>query len=401
MNNSGFIEFGFKNSITIAYIPLFLAIYIGQGIIQKQHPAVSNAWWIVGGLTALAVLFRETFVPFAALGLVTVYIAGGKNAALRFFLGGITTGTLVIGSILTARGSATGIIEAYQDLSLLFGAIPKEEIQDNFFYYGCQTILLSYTAFGFSVLAIIVLSSIIRRSRQIFLSSLFWLSFIVLTFIEPATKIGYSYHFAVALPGFAGLCALCLREIAKEWPNLSWASNGKRDAIALPGIALSVIWLSFNLSSMNDDWRLITQETLIDGDWSALIRDSHTYPFLAAEIEKIIPKNGTLSLNRNLEILYLLTDHLPPSSRLSNLTTLGFHVGFSVPRIKEDLMACAPDVIFMDPHENWLFGYNNFRLFAAIEETRIYEPALEIQFIDENYRFVIFRKTKETVCLTP
>ncbi|GHT94698.1 hypothetical protein FACS1894116_09070 [Betaproteobacteria bacterium] len=373
---------------------------------QKQHPVISNAWWIAGSLTALAVLFRETFAPFAALGLVTVYIAGGKNAALRFFLGGITTGTLVIGSILIARGGTTGIIEAYQDLGLLFGAIPKKEIQDYFFAYGYQAILFSYTALGFSILAIIILSSIIaiRRSRQILLSSLFWFSFIVLAFIEPATKIGYSYHFAVALPGFAGLCALCLREIAKEWPNLSWANNEKRDAIALSGIALSAIWLSFNLSNMDDDWRLVTQETLIDGDWSALIKNPDTYPFLAAEIEKIIPKNGTLSINRNMETLYPLTGHLPPSSRLSNLTILGFHVGFYVPRIKEELMACAPDVIFMNFYESWVFGHNNSHLLAAIEETRIYEPAFEMPFVDENdilsHWVVIFRKTKKTVCLT-
>ncbi|MDR3158816.1 MAG: hypothetical protein LBU11_07360, partial [Zoogloeaceae bacterium] len=50
MNYPAFIDSGFKNSITVAFVPLLLALYIGIGAVQEKKS--DNAWWLAGALTA-------------------------------------------------------------------------------------------------------------------------------------------------------------------------------------------------------------------------------------------------------------------------------------------------------------------------------------------------------------
>jgi hypothetical protein len=410
MNQDVFIECGFKNSIMVAFAPLFLAIRIGQQIVWEERSRVSNAWWLVGALTALAVILREPFVSFAVLGLIAVFVARGWKAALRFFLGGTVTGVLVIGGILLARGGITETVLAYRDAGVAFGAIPQEQIAAHFFSSGVAAIKDASVALGLSVLAALVLMQIVivRRGRRTALNYFFWLSFIGFALIEPATKVGFSYHFAMTLPGFAGICALALREAAHEWSNLSWANKERRDAIALLGVTLSALWFSVDFSaSVRKSWP-ITLETLIaapDGNWSESFA-LHPFMVVADLIKVATPKNGALSVNRNLHLFHPLSGHLPASNQLTNLSSLVLRSGFSVPRVKEVLMSCAPDAILMTILDDWATGNSNSQLLAAIEEVGIYEEIAEIPMVDSALgvpvTFVIFSKIKETAaCLIP
>ncbi|GHT92402.1 hypothetical protein AGMMS49545_09920 [Betaproteobacteria bacterium] len=410
MNQIDFIDFGFKNSITIALVPLFWAICIGQKILQEKRSDVNHKWWMAGALTALAVIFRETFIPFAALGFVVVFIAHGKKSAFNFFMGGIVTGILIIGSILIARGGVTETIEAYRGTASFFNAVAKENIKIQFLFAGLETMKLSAVAMLLSALAFFVLSviAVLRRSKRILSGLLFWLSLAGVALIEPATKFGFSYHFAVALPGLAGLCALALREAIRAWKNSSWANKQRGDAIALSGVMLCVIWFSLESYPLARSGWPITLETLMlapDGEWPDQFMADDNLLIAADEIKKVIPENGTLSINRNLEVFYPFIRHLPPSMQLANLSSLGFRLNFSVPHIKEALLACAPDVILMNEYDDWQTGYGNEQLFAAILASEIYEGVWEMRFpghSPENYvTVVIFRKTKETVCLAP
>ncbi|GHU08328.1 hypothetical protein FACS1894158_17520 [Betaproteobacteria bacterium] len=406
MNQYAFIEGGFKNSIMAAFVPLFLAIRIGQQIVQADRSEVSNSWWIVGALTALSVILREPFVSFAVLGLITVFVARGWKAALRFILGGSVTGTLVIGGILLARGGITETLSAYRDAGIVFSAVPEGQITANFIRYGLNSIKESSVALILSVLASLVLIPIlvIRRSRRTASGFLFWLSFIGVALIEPATKIGYIYHFAMTLPGFAGICALALREVVREWPNFSWANKERRDAIALLGVMLSVLWFSLEFSPWVRSCWPVTLETLDiapDGAWSEIFEES---PFLIAakKIKEVMPENGTLSVNRNYHVFHLLTGHLPPSNQLASLSSLVFRSDFSVSRIKEALMKCAPDVMLIQPQDDWQTGNSNSQLLAAIKEAGIYEIVSDIPIVttfNEHITWRIYRKTKETACL--
>jgi hypothetical protein len=399
-----FIDCGFKNSIIAAFVPLFLAIRIGQQIVQKEQSEVNNAWWIVGALTALAVIFRETFVYFAVLGLITVFVARGWKAALRFFLGGTVTGVLVIGGILLARGGITETITAYRDAGIVFGSVSKEQIMAQFFYSGLYTIKESLVALSLSVLSgfILILIVVIRRSKRVALNFFFWLSFIGVALIEPATKIGFTYHFSVTFLGFAGICALALREVAHEWPNFSWANKERRDAIALLGVMLSIIWFSSGFSALARNYWWITLETLIaapDGGWPEMF-EGKSYLLAAEIITKVIPKNGTLSVNRNMHVLHPLTGRLPPSNQLVNLSSLVFRSDFSVSRVKEVLMNCAPDVITISFQDGWMTGNSNSQLSTAIMEAGIYEVITEIPIFDRttssSTTWTIYSKTKES-----
>jgi hypothetical protein len=289
----------------------------------------------------------------------------------------------------------------------MYKTVPRKEIIDNFFIYGLKAMQLSSVALILSALAslVLIVIAVIRRSKRILLGLLFWLSFAGLAFIEPATQIGYHYHFAVALPGFAGLCAMALREAAKEWSNFSWSNNERRNAIMLLCLTLSVTWFSLKLYPLVRYWWPVTLETLMlapDNEWPEVFHAPGSYLNAADEIKKVIPKNGTLSVNRRSEFFYPFTGYVPPSNELANLSSLGFKSGFSVPHIKEALMACAPDIILMNSYDDWVSGYGNAQLFSAIHATGIYEKVWELRFInsspDDYIRVVIFKKTKETAC---
>ncbi|GHU32739.1 hypothetical protein FACS189497_14440 [Betaproteobacteria bacterium] len=412
MNQLAFIDYGFKNSIMAAFAPLFLAIRIGQQIVQDKRSDLvencNNAWLMVGALTALAVVLREALVVFAVLGLIVVFVVSGRKAALRFFLGGTVTGILLIGSILLARGGVMEVISAYRDMGFIFG-FAQDTVADYFAHYGLMAIKEASVALCLSMLAIfiLVLIAIVRRSKRIALGLLFWLLFVGFALIEPAAKIGAAYHFAMTLPGFAGICALAVREVAYEWQSLSWANRERRDAIVLLGVTLSVIWFSFESSALSRTWWPQTQETLVaapNGAWAEESINATNYLLAAQEIKKVMPENGTLSTSGYMHSLYPLTGHLPPSSQLGSLSLIALKSGLSVPRIQEVLMDCAPDVIMLYLRDDGGFtGYGHQEILAAVMGTGIYEAVTEIPVARRGYGLfingVIFRKTKETNCL--
>ncbi|MDR2364591.1 MAG: hypothetical protein LBD68_01875 [Zoogloeaceae bacterium] len=202
----GSIDSGFKNSITAAFIPLFLAFHLGQYAAQDEKRSDSgNIWLAIGALTASAIIIRETLVPFAVLGLVGAFVVRGRKAALRFFGGGVVTGIILIGGILIARGGVTEAVSAYRATGIVFGSVQDYTRLDHLVFYALMTIKLSAFVLILSMAASLVLLIALwrRRDRMLMLSALFWLSFIGASMIEVAFKLCFPYHFAVALPVFS------------------------------------------------------------------------------------------------------------------------------------------------------------------------------------------------------
>ncbi|MDR2366227.1 MAG: glycosyltransferase family 39 protein [Zoogloeaceae bacterium] len=399
MNQVGFIDNGFKNSITAAFVPLLLALYIGIAAIQDKKSG--NAWLMAGALTALAVVFRETFVPFAALGLISVFIAQGKKAALLFFIGGVATGMLLIGGILIARGGAAEIIASYHAAGILVGSASSARRLEYFVFYGLTAIRFSPVVITFGALSSMILpiAIFLRHDRSLFLATVFWLSFIGAALIEPAMKMGYVYHFTLAFPGLAGLCALALREIIRIWPAMRWINGRMNNILAVAGILLSSIWIYFSCSKSAIFYWPKTIETLIAapaGTWPEKFTNRSEYLFMASEIKKAIPENGTLGISNGMHALYPLTGHLPSAYRLNDLSATARLLHSSVPDIRRELLGCAPDVLVVTT-------MNDDPLLEAILTTEIYETASKIPF-DRQGRgpfdgVIIFRKTQKTICL--
>src|SRR5688572_28080922 len=92
-----FIQSGFKNRIFVAFLPLFAAIRLAQGARADDD----RRWLLSGALAAIAVLLRETVVPFLIIGAVAVLAAYGGRACMRFSggaaLAGVTVMLLVTG----------------------------------------------------------------------------------------------------------------------------------------------------------------------------------------------------------------------------------------------------------------------------------------------------------------
>jgi hypothetical protein len=374
-----------------------------MGAVQNKESG--SAWWMAGALTALAVVLRETFAPFALFGLVSVFIAQGRKAALRFFIGGVVTGSVLIGGILIARGGVVETIASYRVAGIVFDLV-SGDLHLNFTRYGLTAIHLSSIVMTFSALAAmgLLVAIFFRRDRSLLLAAIFWLSFIVVALIEAATKVCYAYHFATALPGFAGLCALALREIIQIWPAMKWVNGRIKNILAMVGIVLSTIWLYFSCSTLAISYWSITRETLVaapSGEWPEKFTNQSAYLFAAAEIKKVIPRNGTLSISGSIQIVYPLTGHLPPTYRMSELSIPAILLNFSVPSIRQTLLDCAPDVLMITT-KDWPMG-SSMNLLEAVLATGIYEAKTKIlagaQNADLFGGMTIFRKTKESVCL--
>ncbi|MDR3157745.1 MAG: hypothetical protein LBU11_01780 [Zoogloeaceae bacterium] len=398
LNQFGFIESGFKNSITVAFVPLLLALYIGIGAVQEKESG--NAWWMAGALTALSIVFRETFAPFALVGLVSVFIAQGRKAALQFFVGGMAAGIALVGEILLARGGIAETIAHYRAAGIVFDAVSGLRLK-NFYSYGLQAAYSSSIALAFSALSIMVSSIVFffRRDRSLFLTVVFWLSFIGVALFEPVVKVCYPYHFTILFPGLSGLCALALREIIRLWPVMKWAHGKVNNILVAAGILLSTIWLYFSCSMLAMIYWPFTLETLVaapGGKWPEKFVHQSELLFIAAEIEKVIPEKGTLSIIMHMQSLYPLTGRFPPSYRLNDLSTTAILLRFSVPAIRQALLDCAPDVIVFTTKEDR-------SIFESILATEIYEPVVKIPFtrkkMDHFDGVMIFRKTQETACL--
>ncbi|MDR2625626.1 MAG: hypothetical protein LBC37_04775 [Zoogloeaceae bacterium] len=396
LNQFGFIDSGFKNSIIVAFVPLLLALYVG--IVTLQDKKSKNAWWLAGALMALAVVFRETFVSFAVLGLVGVFIAQGRGAALRFFIGGVATGIVWIGGIVIARGGVAEVVAAYQSAGIQIGSTTLASRLENFTFYGGVAIRFAplVAAFGALSLVIVSVALFLRRERSLFLATVFWLSFIGVAMLEPIMKMCYPYHFTIAFPGLAGLCALALREIIRIWPVMQW--RRMNNALAVAGIVLSAGWMYFACSRLAVAYWPTTLETLLaapNEGWPEKFTSRSVYLSMAAEVKKVMPENGTLVISRGMHALYPLTGHLPPVYRLNDLGVIAHLLHFSIPDIQRELLGCAPDVLVVTTMDE--------SLPEAIRTTRIYRIAARIPFDKEGRGpfdgVIIFRKTQETACV--
>jgi len=334
MSSPPFIQNGFKNSISAALLPLFIAVAI------SQHPRISwRRWSCIGAMVALSILLRESFAPFAALAVLAAWFRGTWKGALALCMGAAALALPVLTIVLAARGGIHGLLDAYQDASIVFAAVGNNKGAN--FVNGALTAIAhsrpAVVLFAASTLCI-TFTSLFHRNRSLALRALFWLAASCLPLIEPAAKVGYAYHFSVCLPGMAGLCAL------------AWRSGiGDRFRLAA-GIAIAASVALYVAPLLSQKVSIIptaiaTARNVSLNGWPPSQSPASNYLLAAEKIKKIIPDNGTLSVSGFMYPLFPLTGRYPRSAMLGELSQALILSDMSVQKLATELRNCPPDVI--------------------------------------------------------
>lgn len=220
-NQPIFVQHGFKNSFSAAIIPALVAIIVGQNS-QWQHPI---KWYFCGALLSVSILLRETFVPFAMLGFISIFFSYGLKNALRYSFGGIIAGTAILFSIVKLRGPGgfESLIHSYQDAYILYESLSSKRI-DLFLQNGATSIKEAAWAVITSILLIITFPFLfLKQVPSSFSRILFWFAAATIPLLEPLIKIGFPYHFSLSLIGLCGLSSVISRELLATFKSIFFA----------------------------------------------------------------------------------------------------------------------------------------------------------------------------------
>lgn len=395
MNQPAFIQYGFKNSIYAAYLPLFAAL--GLGLTADAREATCR-WMGIGALLSLAVLLRETFLPFMVVGSLAVLASHGVRRFGQLILGAVGAGLLTVSVILAARGSIVGVYDGYRDASLLFAAVADKRVE-LFFSSGRQA--LSEAILPVIVASIGLIVTLIRSRSDKRITSWsklgFWLAVTLVPLIEPALKIGFPYHFGVCLVGMAGLTCLGWRNVSERSSSIIW----KYLTIGVLGIVLPVQIIP-RLATLEAFWhqsREVLASSFKSRYWPANLTEKTNYLLAAKIIRQVTPPGGTVSISGFMYTLYPLTGYLPPKPEFANLSATMIKLGLSTSRLREMLLRCPPDVLMTTVRTEWPGASE---LLAAVRETGIYEQIADIPVSNDraygSFGGGVFRVTSHLPC---
>ncbi len=394
MNQPVFIQYGFKNSMFAAYVPLFTALWLG---LTAPVGALARRWIAIGALLSVAVLLRETFIPLIAVGALAVLIQRGFRSFFQLIVGGMVAGLLIAGLMIAARGGIASLLESYQDAAKIYATMADKRAE-LFYGSGAQfmqeaSVALVIAGFGF----IVALVRILGKSSVTSLPKLgFWLAATLVPLIEPASKIGFPYHFSVCLPGLAGLAALGWRNVCVGSPQAL--------RLRLACGAVSIAMLSMLIPRAVGLWGNWPQSREVlasfqTGHWPEIFTDKSNYLMAAEVIRQVTPSGGTVAVSGYMYALYPLSGFMPPKPELANLTNAIIDLDLSEPRLRENLLRCPPNVVMTTSRPDWP---GSSEILAAVRNTGIYEQIAEIPATNNrhygNFGGLIFRTTKHFPC---
>ena len=384
MSAAPFIQNGFKNSFFAAYIPLFLAISLSQA-----DTVTRSRWTVIGALIAACVLLRESFAPFALLAVVAVWIRHGIRNVIALCSGAALAAAIILLVVLSARGGVGGLIESYEDAAISFAALQGQK--NALFLSGATTaVQLSRIPILLTAVALVALLPWGRGTHRRAASgrAWFWLMASLLPLIEPASKIGFAYHFSACLPGMAGLCAWAWRSLPTErWKTVATG--------ALTVAAVFSLVPAWRMASLLPDGLKEARRTAEMG-WSADLHGGTNYLIAADLIRSAAPKGGTLSVSGFMYPLFPLTDLHPPSPALSDLSLALIKGQMNGDHLSAALQACSPDVILTSNRTE--FPGADI-LDASVRATGLYAEVGEVD-VDPTRAYgtfggTVYRKVKE------
>lgn len=363
MNRPAVIDEGFKNSIFAAYIFLLLALDLVRA--QDAH---SPRWFAVGVLTALSVLLREPFAVFAVAGAAAIWVGYGVRALWRYVAGGCLGGILILALVGFLRGGVAELIQSYVQAGAVYSA-DAGQTWSLFVHSGLKSLIAFWPLLLLTMGAAIVFwRQTARGSRG---RAWFWLAMALLPLLEPLSKPGFVYHFAVALPGCAGLCALGWSKFPHTSPRL------RRKGV----IALCLAWFIMVLALPGIGQARMTLDTLRSfpspGWPEKYISESNT--LLAGKaVRAVLPSDGSLSISGFMFFLYPVTGALPPCPAMSDLSRTFIFSGYDPSRFENMLRKAPPDVLVIaEAHADHAAVFTK-ELQNAVTKTGLYVRAAEI-----------------------
>jgi hypothetical protein len=337
MNQPMFVQSGFKNSIFAAYIPLLIA-----ALWARRENTSMASWLAIGALCSVAILLRETFIPFLVIAAPAVLIARGWKAFIAFSAGAALAGLIIIGAAFLGRGGVHAFIDAYINAGDFYASM-KDQITPLFIANGSLSAREASVALSLSLIAVfaIALHGIYRKKTSALKTFLFWASIAVVPLLEPLSKIGFPYHFAVCLPGLAMLCALAWGQVLSNRPTAVKA------AVAVTIFAGCTPWLLPQTKALSSAWAFNADnlKSIGSNTWRPEVVEQSNYLLAAEAIVKAAPAHGTLSVSGFMFPLFPLTGLLPPAYESSHLNAVAIKTGLDEQAFKKALESCPPDVL--------------------------------------------------------
>lgn len=394
MNLQVFIQHGFKNSMYAAYVPLLTALWLG---LTAPVGASFRRWITIGLLLSVAVLLRETFLPLVAVGTLAVLLQRGFRTFFYLMAGAIASGLLIAGLIIAARGGVSSLLESYQGAAKIYAAMADKR-SELFVSSGKQFMQEANVAIFVAIVGFLV--ALIFSVGKNGITSLpklgFWLAVALVPLIEPASKIGFPYHFSVCLPGLAGLAAL-------GWRNICYGSQqALRFHLACAAMGMAVLAMIIpRAMGLCGNWPQAREvlATFQSGRWPEIFTDKSNYLLAAQVIRQAAPSEGTVAVSGYMYALYPLTGLLPPKPEFANLTNTIIDMELSENLLRDALLRCPPDIVMTTSRTDWP---GSSEILAAVRGTGIYEEIAEVP--TTNYRAygsfggLIFRVIKQFPC---
>ena len=381
MTDSLVVNNGFRNSFFPAWACFFAAVLAVDRPGKRQKLL---AWLGAGALTSLGILLRETFFPFAFLGLAVAWRSAGTRAAFAYSLAGILLAAFLAGLIeLRCPGSLANFYKGYADRVLIYQE-QSWRIIPHLLKYSWRSLLLFSPAVILSVAIILWWRAFgVCGWRNLDWNRImFWLAIMLLPLYEVFVKVSFHYHFAAALPGMA-----CLAAIFAGQPQLSLgAALAVKRWLASAILAAGALCVAGALAALPGPAGIVrTAEALglPEGqNWpEEMMRQSTTLQTVEI-LDRALPKNGTVSTNGMALFILVAANRLPPldgpidrddNNLLGDLGRFYLQTGKDRERVTRAILANPPDaVVLIEPKEGHEPGFTP-ELEGILADTGLYE----------------------------
>jgi len=336
-NHPLFIQNGFKNPLSIAFLFLIPALRLGL----KTNGKDKRTLFLSGALVAVAILFREALAPVAVIGFFGVLAAYGRRSAAAYALGGISTAFVLLACLAVARGGLGNILEAYAQFSAM-----ARGISGGYTTFAALNVIGTELAFLAPLGGALLLGLLVSvATKRIFWPRLlFWMALALAPLPEILSKGASPYHYSISLLGLSGLTACLWRPWQSKAPKLS--------RLAWILILFSCLWLFPQRHGLPQRLETAARRLpllLSSAAWPEEMVQQSNYLLMAKAIKDAAPPDATLLISGYYHVLYPLSGLLPPPTD-NHLFDLGAYARvkkFSFEELSAKIQSERPTVIVL------------------------------------------------------